>query len=269
MMKRIKWLAGFLLLASFWIAFSTHETMANAKSVYYQTLTYGTTKTSMASGYFVHHASVTVKNHKYYVTMRIKTAKKLSSFPVKVLSVNGGAPQHVRKVKDGSGNSNYYYSFTTKNLKKKINAKLYINVPKVYKAKHLITFKFNTAGLPRLKAKASVPAASTKAVNSQKKTTSAANSSSLKAIGNGTKAKAARSSTQASSSSTSSSSQQSSSSTSISSSSSTPDSTRQTATTNKADKSKQSSRLPFLIAGIVVIAVIVIGGSLAVTRRKQ
>ena len=123
---------------------------ANAKAIQYKTLRYGTNQTSIASGYFKHPASVTVKNGRYVVTVDIKTAKKLSSYPVKVLNVNGGAPKNVRKVKDAKGNSNLYFSFYTKNLNKKINAKLAINVPGVYKAKHMITFKFNTAGLPAL-----------------------------------------------------------------------------------------------------------------------
>lgn len=142
-----------LLIFSFIISIaslSSFETVANAKSVSYKALRYGTNQTSMASGYFVRPATVTVKHHRYVVTMQIKTAKSLSSFPVAVNWVNGEKPQHVRKIKDRAGNSHYYYSFTTTNLRKKINAKLAIDVPKVYKAHHLITFKFNPTGLPRL-----------------------------------------------------------------------------------------------------------------------
>ncbi|TGD19570.1 NEAT domain-containing protein [Levilactobacillus suantsaiihabitans] len=124
--------------------------VAQAQSLDYTALKYGTSQTSMASGYFVHPAQVTVKNHAYVVTMDIKTAKKLTSWPVTVLAVDGHAPENVRKTKDGAGNSHLYYSFTTTNLKRKVNAKLAIDVPDVYKAKHLITFKFKTAHLPAL-----------------------------------------------------------------------------------------------------------------------
>ncbi|WP_367295218.1 NEAT domain-containing protein [Levilactobacillus yonginensis] len=123
---------------------------ALAQDVSYSALKYGTNQTSMASGYFVRPAKVVVKNHAYVVTMDIKTAKKLTSWPVTVTSVNGQSPQNVHKKKDAAGNSHLYYSFTTTSLKSRINAKLSINVPKVYKAKHNISFKFQTKGLPEL-----------------------------------------------------------------------------------------------------------------------
>lgn len=150
-MKRIKWLLGVLAIAVVWFAFVIIPTNASAKSISYSALAYGTNKTSMASQYFVKPASVKVSHHKYVVTMRVKTQKALSSFPVTMLLVDGHKPQNVRKVKDKSGNSNLYYSFTTTNLKKKINAKLHVSIPKVYTATHMITFKFKTTGLPSLK----------------------------------------------------------------------------------------------------------------------
>lgn len=179
-MKRIKWLFGLLALVALGVGLTTGTTTAEAKSINYQALKYNTNQTSMASGYFVKPASVKVSHHKYVVTMHIRTAKKLSSFPVKVLSVNGGAAKNVRRVKDHAGNSNLYYSFTTTNLKKKINAKLAINVPKVYKATHLISFKFSTNGLPSLKGKAAATAATAKvtgatATNSKKQSTGNSN----------------------------------------------------------------------------------------------
>jgi heme-binding NEAT domain protein len=124
--------------------------IVNAQSISYRPLKYGTNQNSMATGYFVQPADVVVRNHAYYVTMQIKTAKSLSSFPVKVIWVNGHAPRNVRRVKDRAGNSHLYYSFYARNLNKRINAKLAIDVPKIYKAKHLISFKFKTAGLPQL-----------------------------------------------------------------------------------------------------------------------
>lgn len=132
------------------IAFVSLSITASAQAISYHALRYGTNRTSIASGYFVNPANVTVSGNHYVVTMQIKTAKNLSSFPVAVNWVNGQKPKNVRKVKDRAGNSRYYYSFTTTNLRKRINAKLAIDVPKVYKAHHLISFKFNTANLPSL-----------------------------------------------------------------------------------------------------------------------
>lgn len=128
-------------------------TTAQAKSVSYSALKYGTNQSSIASKYFVKPAKVTVKKGRYQVTMHLKTGKALGKFPVQVLKVNGKRPQHVRKVRDKAGNSNIYYSFTAKNLKKKITAKLSINVLHVYKAKHNLSFKFKTSQLPSLKKK--------------------------------------------------------------------------------------------------------------------
>lgn len=145
--NKSKWLLGMIVaLGLFFVSFVP----ANAQTIAYHPLRYGTNQTSMADGYFVKPANVVVKNHLYYVTMQIRTAKSLSSFPVKVNWVNGKAPLNVRRIKDRAGNSHMYYSFYTNNLKKRINAKLAIDVPKVYKAHHLISFKFSTAGLPSL-----------------------------------------------------------------------------------------------------------------------
>lgn len=93
-------------------------TSVNAQSISYRSLKYGTNQNSMATGYFVRPATVIVRNHEYYVTMQIKTAKSLSAFPVKVDWVDGQRPKNVRKIKDAAGNSHLYYSFYTTNLKK-------------------------------------------------------------------------------------------------------------------------------------------------------
>jgi len=158
-----KWLmtAGVLGLSLFGLT-----TGAQAKSVNYSALKYGTNQSSIASKYFVKPAKVVVKHKKYVVTMHLKTAKSLGKYPVQVLKVNGAKPQHVRKVRDKKGNSNIYYSFTTKNLKKKVTAKLSINVLHVYKATHAMSFKFKASQLPKLKAHVI-----TKAVSTSTKTT--------------------------------------------------------------------------------------------------
>ncbi|WP_283679171.1 NEAT domain-containing protein [Lentilactobacillus sp. Marseille-Q4993] len=147
-MKRISQLGGGILWLLAFLLFGV--VTASAKSVDYQALKYGTNQTSMASGYFVHPAKVTVAGGKYRVVMDIKTAKNLSSFPVKVLSVAGGQPAKIKKVKDKAGNSHLFFSFYTANLRRRVNAKLAIDVPKVYKAHHFISFKFKANELPSI-----------------------------------------------------------------------------------------------------------------------
>ncbi len=268
-----RWLLGIGVAIAF--IFSIQTQPAFAKAINYQALVYGTNKTSMASGYYVRPASVVVKNHKYVVTMRIKTAKKLSSFPVKVISVNGAKPKNVRKVKDSAGNSNLYYSFVTTNLKKRINEKLTVNIPKVYKATHMITFKFSTAGLPSLTSKSHAVAATraastTKTSTSTKKATanstaatSEPNESRLKAIkAKDDSSKQAASAAAATSSNSKASSASSSSSSSSAVVSSTPQKKATATSEDKKDHSQTKSKLPVLISGIVAIIVIVGGGAL-------
>jgi len=267
-MKHLHWLLiSVITLIALALGLHVDSESVQAKSLNYQALTYGTTKTSIASGYFVHPASVKVKNHKYVVTMRIRTAKKLTSYPVTVTSVNGGKPKNIRKNKDAKGNSNYYYTFTTTNLKKKINAKLKINVPKVYKATHLITFKFSTTGLPSLGKKAE---ATTAVSTSQASATSSSGSqkAATKAASSSPKAASSASSKQKTKVNSNSSSSQS------SSVASTPEPRNQTAnhqtrkTADSPDKSKAGINLPLLIGGVLAIIVVVGGTSLWLLNRK-
>lgn len=277
-MKRMKWFIGLLAVAVFSLGLGSMT--AQAKAINYQALRYRTNQTSMASGYFVKPASVKVAHHKYVVTMHIRTAKKLSSYPVKVLSVNGGAAKHVRRVKDRVGNSNLYYSFTTTNLKKRINAKLAIDVPKVYKATHLISFKFSTKGLPSLKGKAAATAATAKVTGAAATTQKKQSKSKGKANGDSghqsQKSKADRlghdrkkdhqpaasqkSSAKASSASSKAASER---------TAKQPSNSAKTASADKKDHSNTGSRLPFLIVGVVVIIAVVVGGSFVVMKKKE
>lgn len=270
-MKKMKWLFGLLACVALGLGLTIGGTTAQAKSINYQALKYKTNQTSMASGYFVKPASVKVSHHKYVVTMHIRTAKKLTSYPVKVLSVNGGAAKNVRRMKDHAGNSNLYYSFTTTNLKKRINAKLAINVPKVYKATHLISFKFDTRGLPSLKGEAAATAATAKVTgataandNKQSKNNQHENSQAdqLSQVKPENKRKAESQKSNAASASESSKA-------SSESAAEQPSDNTKTAATDQKDHSNATSRLPFLIAGVVVIAAVVIGGSLIVMRKKK
>ncbi|WP_246147664.1 NEAT domain-containing protein [Secundilactobacillus folii] len=270
-MKRLKWLIGTIALVLLGFLFTLPMT-AHAQSINYRSLVYGTNKNSMASPYFVKPASVKVVNHKYVVTMHIRTAKKLHSFPVKMIWVDGETPQNVRRVKDRSGNSNLFYSFSTRNLNKRVNAKLAVDVPGVYKAKHLITFKFSTVGLPSLqsnsatkqtttqskgnrtagnKVKAKSPSVIKKQANKQKNRQSKPNQASK-----ATNKPAKKASSSSNASKTSSNSAQ-------------PSSSTKTNSADNKDHSNNHSRVAFLIVGVVVIVAVVIGGSLVVMRRKH
>lgn len=261
-MKHLKWLVGLVALLGFGLFFAMPST-AHAQSINYRSLVYGTNKNSMASPYFIKPASVSVSNHKYVVTMRVKTAKKLHPFPVTMIWVNGEKPQNVRHIKDSAGNSNLYYSFTTTDLSKRVNAKLAVDIPGVYKAKHLITFKFSTAGLPSLSSGTSAKAATgqTAANKSAAAAKSAANSSSKKAAASSSPAKKAsqKAASKAFSESASKASSE---------SSQPSDSTKTTSADNK-DHSQNHSRLPFLIVGVVVIVAVVLGGGLFAVRKRR
>jgi heme-binding NEAT domain protein len=278
-MKRLKWVIGALLVGLTFFGVSSTEA-AHAKALNFKALTYGTTKTSIASAYFVHPASVTVKHQQYVVTMHIRTAKKLTAFPVKVLQVNGHAPQRVRRVRDKAGNSNLYYSFTTKSLAKVVNAKLAINVPKVYKATHLISFKFSQSQLPSLKttrhASVATKSAQPLASSSSKAVTQAdqASSQSIKTISNGTPTRYANSASAISQKS------QSSTQTAVTSTKSTQSqsgkqpasqsqktSSIKVASADHADQSAPQLNWWFLIGGIAVIVVVVVGGGLVVAGQ--
>jgi len=255
-----KGLRGLMLTVLVTIAVWFLPTAAHAQSLDYSALKYGTNQTSMASGYFVHPAKVTVKNHAYVVTMDIKTAKKLTSWPVKVLEVDGQSPENVRKVKDSAGNSHLYYSFTTTNLKRAVNAKLSIYVPDVYKAKHLITFKFKTGNLPALNQQTTTTRAkrtqsSAEASSSTKPTVTAASSSATTASKASSQAKS--SSTKAKKQAKSSSKAKSSQSTSSQSSSSADSQSAVSADQLPAHQTHWGA----LIGGVVAIVVLVGGGS--------
>lgn len=231
---------------------------AHAQSLDYAALKYGTNKTSMASGYFVHPATVRVQNHAYVVTMDLKTAKKLTSWPVKVLAVDGRAPENVRKVKDRAGNSHVYYSFTTTNLKRDITARLAIDVPDVYKAKHKLTFRFKTGNLPALNAAASRSTQTTTAKKTvQKPVTAKENGTQSSAASSAATSQSMASSTAAKSATSSSAASQS-----TSSRPTTSSVAQSTESAKEADQvPQQKTHWGGLIGGIVAILVLVGGGS--------
>lgn len=120
-----------------------------AAEVSYQTLTYGTTKTSLAAKYYVQPAQVVVNGDEYLITMTIHTAASLGAWPVTVLSINGVGPANVSKTHDNNG-YDYRYAFETNDLAQTINSDIAINVVGVYAAQHTLSFKFNQKQLPSL-----------------------------------------------------------------------------------------------------------------------
>ncbi|MFD1483656.1 NEAT domain-containing protein [Lacticaseibacillus baoqingensis] len=136
--------------------------VVHADTINYQALKYGTNSESLASGYYVKPATITVNGDQYLVTMTIHTGVDLGQWPVTVLSINGSGPANVTKTQSASG-YDYSYAFETKDLSQTINSAIDINVPHVYVAKHDISFKFDTSHLPALPTASAAPAATAKA----------------------------------------------------------------------------------------------------------
>lgn len=145
MKKLVKFgLSSFLL---FFICLFSAGTVL-AKDVNYKTYKYGTSQTSMADGYYARPAKIVADGNRYLVTMTIRTKHNLSPWPVKVNTINGQSPLKVTKTRHGT-DYDYNYSFYADNLNHKISSSISINVPKVYKADHQISFMFNQ-NLPAL-----------------------------------------------------------------------------------------------------------------------
>ena len=64
----------------FCLSFIGLLSVAHADSINYQTFKYGTSTTSMADGYYVKPAQITVSGDKYVITMTIRTANDLTEF---------------------------------------------------------------------------------------------------------------------------------------------------------------------------------------------
>lgn len=130
-----------------------------AKNVNYKTYKYGTSQTSMADGYYARPAKVVADGNRYLVTMTIRTKHNLSRWPVKVNTINGQSPLKVTKTRHGT-DYDYNYSFYADNLDHKISSSISIDVPKVYKSDHQISFMFDQ-NLPALNKTDKTPAKAT------------------------------------------------------------------------------------------------------------
>lgn len=254
---------------------------AQAVAVNYNALKYGTSETSMASGYYARPAQVNVVNGAYVVTMTIMTNKSLSPWPVVVNSIDGQAPQNVSKTQSGD----YYlysYSFTTNNLNRTISSNINVSIPNVYTANHNISFTFDTSSLPSLTQTQATPASQANNQNqSQASATAGSQANNQSQSQANSQASAAPSST-SSSSSLASSSQASASSSSVKAKSSHQKASAKKTSHKKASKKAskqatshkekvnvQSSRKHALRNGIIIIVVIAAIAGYVLYRAKH
>ena len=278
MKKLLQSLLGILAVSCF-LLLSVNK--AQAVAVNYNALKYGTSETSMASGYYARPAQVNVVNGAYVVTMTIMTNKSLSPWPVVVNSIDGQAPQNVSKTQSGD----YYlysYSFTTNNLNRTISSNINVSIPNVYTANHNISFTFDTSSLPSLTQTQATPASQANNQNqSQASATAGSQANNQSQSQANSQASAAPSST-SSSSSLASSSQASASSSSVKAKSShqkasakktshkkaSKKASRQ-ATSHKEKVNVQSSRKHALRNGIIIIVVIAAIAGYVLYRAKH
>lgn len=278
MKKLLQSLLGILAVSCF-LLLSVNK--AQAVAVNYNALKYGTSETSMASGYYARPAQVNVVNGAYVVTMTIMTNKSLSPWPVVVNSIDGQAPQNVSKTQSGD----YYlysYSFTTNNLNRTISSNINVSIPNVYTANHNISFTFDTSSLPSLTQTQATPASQANNQNqSQASATAGSQANNQSQSQANSQASAAPSST-SSSSSLASSSQASASSSSVKAKSSHQKASAKTASHKKASKKAsrqatshkekvnvQSSRKHALRNGIIIIVVIAAIAGYVLYRAKH
>ncbi|PLA76458.1 cell surface protein [Ligilactobacillus agilis] len=276
MKKLLQNLLGILAVSCF-LLLSVNK--AQAVAVNYNALKYGTSETSMASGYYARPAQVNVVNGAYVVTMTIMTNKSLSPWPVVVNSIDGQAPQNVSKTQSGD----YYlysYSFTTNNLNRTISSNINVSIPNVYTANHNISFTFDTSSLPSLTQTQATPASQANNQNQSQASATAGSQANNQSQAN-SQASAAPSST-SSSSSLASSSQASASSSSVKAKSSHQKASAKTASHKKASKKAsrqatshkekvnvQSSRKHALRNGIIIIVVIAAIAGYVLYRAKH
>lgn len=278
MKKLLQSLLGILAVSCFLLL---GVNKAQAVAVNYNALKYGTSETSMASGYYARPAQVNVVNGAYVVTMTIMTNKSLSPWPVVVNSIDGQAPQNVSKTQSGD----YYlysYSFTTNNLNRTISSNINVSIPNVYTANHNISFTFDTRSLPSLTQTQATPASQANNQNqSQASATAGSQANNQSQSQANSQASAAPSST-SSSSSLASSSQASASSSSVKAKSNHQKASAKKASHKKASKKAskqatlhkekvnvQSSRKHALRNGIIIIVVIAAIAGYVLYRAKH
>lgn len=278
MKKLLQSLLGILAVSCF-LLLSVNK--AQAVAVNYNALKYGTSETSMASGYYARPAQVNVVNGAYVVTMTIMTNKSLSPWPVVVNSIDGQAPQNVSKTQSGD----YYlysYSFTTNNLNRTISSNINVSIPNVYTANHNISFTFDTRSLPSLTQTQATPASQANNQNQSQASATAGSQANNQSQSQANSQASAASSSTSSSSSLASSSQASASSSSVKAKSSHQKASAKKASHKKASKKSsqqatshkekvnvQSSRKHALRNGIIIIVVIAAIAGYVLYRAKH
>lgn len=278
MKKLLQSLLGILAVSCF-LLLSVNK--AQAVAVNYNALKYGTSETSMASGYYARPAQVNVVNGAYVVTMTIMTNKSLSPWPVVVNSIDGQAPQNVSKTQSGD----YYlysYSFTTNNLNRTISSNINVSIPNVYTANHNISFTFDTSSLPSLTQTQATLASQANNQNQGQASATAGNQANNQSQSQANSQASAAPSSTSSSSSLASSSQASASSSSVKAKSSHQKANAKKASHKKASKKAskqatshkekvnvQSSRKHALRNGIIIIVVIAAIAGYVLYRAKH
>lgn len=278
MKKLLQSLLGILAVSCF-LLLSVNK--AQAVAVNYNALKYGTSETSMASGYYARPAQVNVVNGAYVVTMTIMTNKSLSPWPVVVNSIDGQAPQNVSKTQSGD----YYlysYSFTTNNLNRTISSNINVSIPNVYTANHNISFTFDTSSLPSLTQTQATPASQANNQNQGQASATAGSQANNQSQSQANSQASAAPSSTSSSSSLASSSQASASSSSVKAKSSHQKASAKKASHKKASKKAskqatshkekvnvQSSRKHALRNGIIIIIVIAAIAGYVLYRAKH
>ena len=278
MKKLLQSLLGILAVSCF-LLLSVNK--AQAVAVNYNALKYGTSETSMASGYYARPAQVNVVNGAYVVTMTIMTNKSLSPWPVVVNSIDGQAPQNVSKTQSGD----YYlysYSFTTNNLNRTISSSINVSIPNVYTANHNISFTFDTRSLPSLTQTQATPASQANNQNQNQASATADSQANNQSQSQANSQASAAPSSTSSSSSLASSSQASASSSSVKAKSSHQKTSAKKASHKKASKKAskqatshkekvnvQSSRKHALRNGIIIIVVIAAIAGYVLYRAKH
>ncbi|MBL1056410.1 NEAT domain-containing protein [Ligilactobacillus agilis] len=278
MKKLLQSLLGILVVSCFLLL---GVNKAQAVAVNYNALKYGTSETSMASGYYARPAQVNVVNGAYVVTMTIMTNKSLSPWPVVVNSIDGQAPQNVSKTQSGD----YYlysYSFTTNNLNRTISSNINVSIPNVYTANHNISFTFDTSSLPSLTQTQATPASQANDQNQSQASATASSQANNQSQSQANNQASAVPSSTSSSSSLASSSQASASSSSVKAKSSHQKASAKKASHKKASKKAskqatshkekvnvQSSRKHALRNGIIIIVVIAAIAGYVLYRAKH
>lgn len=100
---------------------------ADAQSVSYQVLKYGTNDLSYASAYFVNPGEITPAGDHYQVTLVIATQHDLGRFPVTILTINNQKPAVSQTTQ---GDTDYdTVSFTVTDPKQRLTGTMQVDVP--------------------------------------------------------------------------------------------------------------------------------------------